>query len=95
MLLLDRRHGESILIGDDIRVTIFHRPGNRVCVGISAPRDVPVNREEICQRANKRLVPDHNLAREARTRGLLRIPMQVRNETRCGRELPEVRKDID
>jgi carbon storage regulator len=53
MLLLDRRYGESIIIGDNIRVTIFQRPGNKVCVGVLAPRDVPVNREEVL----KRLVP--------------------------------------
>lgn len=47
MLLLERRHGESIVIGDDIRITIFQRPGNRVCVGIAAPREVPVYREEL------------------------------------------------
>ncbi len=54
MLLLDRRYGESIIIGDNIRVTIFQRPGNKVCVGVLAPRDVPVNREEVHRRAQQK-----------------------------------------
>lgn len=47
MLILSRRSGESITIGDDITVTIVGISGNQVRLGIAAPRDVRVLREEI------------------------------------------------
>lgn len=47
MLVLTRRAGESITIGDDIVVTVVMVSGGQVRVGISAPRSVPVLREEI------------------------------------------------
>ncbi len=66
MLLLDRRYGESIIIGDNIRVTIFQRPGNKVCVGVLAPRDVPVNREEVYKCLVSQPVPSDDPRRGAR-----------------------------
>ncbi len=50
MLLLTRNKGESIMIGDDIKVTVLFIQGNQVRIGIDAPRNVAVNREEIHQR---------------------------------------------
>ncbi|MCU9949831.1 carbon storage regulator CsrA [Pseudomonas sp. PDM13] len=50
MLLLSRRIGETIEIGEDIKITIAGIQGNQVRIGIDAPRDVPVHREEIAQR---------------------------------------------
>ncbi len=50
MLVLTRRLGESIVLGDDIRVTILEVKNSRVRIGISAPRDMPVDRCEIHQR---------------------------------------------
>ena len=47
MLILSRRVGESITIGDDILVTIVATSGNQIRIGISAPREVRVLREEI------------------------------------------------
>ncbi len=47
MLILGRDSGESIIIGDDITVTVIKISGNQVRLGISAPRDVTINREEI------------------------------------------------
>jgi carbon storage regulator len=47
MLILTRRLGETILIGDDIEVTIAHIDGNQVRVGIKAPKDVDIVREEL------------------------------------------------
>lgn len=47
MLVLSRRIGESIIIGEDIEVTINSISGNQVRVGIQAPRNVRVDREEI------------------------------------------------
>ena len=54
MLILTRRVGESIIIGDDTVVTILGLKGNQVRIGISAPKNVPVHREEIKQRIDYR-----------------------------------------
>lgn len=47
MLLLTRKEGESILIGDDIKITVIEVTGDRVRLGIEAPRDLSVYREEV------------------------------------------------
>lgn len=50
MLILSRRAGESLIIGDNVRITIVAVAGNQVRVGIEAPKDVSVHREEIYER---------------------------------------------
>jgi carbon storage regulator len=47
MLILTRKQGESITIGDDIKVTILDVKGKYVRVGVDAPRDLAVHRQEI------------------------------------------------
>ena len=47
MLILSRRVGESLMIGDDITINVLSIQGNQVRIGIEAPRDVEVHREEI------------------------------------------------
>ncbi len=53
MLILTRRVGESLIIGDAVNVTVLGIKGNQVRIGISAPKDVAVNREEIHERIQK------------------------------------------
>ena len=50
MLILTRRVGESLVIGDDVTVTVLGIKGNQVRIGVKAPKDVPVHREEIFER---------------------------------------------
>ncbi|UDW83595.1 carbon storage regulator CsrA [Pasteurella canis] len=55
MLILTRKVGESLLIGDDISIMILNIRGNQVKIGIKAPKDVSVHREEIYQRIKQAL----------------------------------------
>jgi len=50
MLILTRRVGESVVIGNDVDVTVLGVKGNQVRIGVKAPKDVAVHREEIYQR---------------------------------------------
>ncbi|MGL5742504.1 MAG: carbon storage regulator CsrA [Legionella sp.] len=47
MLILTRRIGETLIIGDDVNITVLGVNGNQVRLGINAPKDVSVHREEI------------------------------------------------
>ena len=53
MLILTRRVGETLMIGDSVTVTVLGVKGNQVRVGITAPKDVAVHREEIFQRIGR------------------------------------------
>jgi carbon storage regulator len=53
MLILTRRIGESIMIGDDVTVAILGVNGNQVRVGFKAPKEMPVHREEIYERIQR------------------------------------------
>jgi carbon storage regulator len=50
MLILTRRVGESIIIGDDTAITVLNVKGNQVRLGVNAPKNVSVHREEIYKR---------------------------------------------
>lgn len=53
MLILTRRAGETLVIGNDINVRILSVKGGQVRIGVDAPKDVPVHREEIYQRIQR------------------------------------------
>ncbi|MBB5207202.1 carbon storage regulator CsrA [Chiayiivirga flava] len=67
MLILTRRVGETLMIGDQITVTVLGVKGNQVRVGISAPKDVSVHREEIFQRIKRDGAEENAPAAEAKS----------------------------
>lgn len=58
MLILTRRVGETLVIGDDVSITVLGVKGNQVRVGINAPKDVSVHREEIYERIHNEKTTD-------------------------------------
>lgn len=53
MLILTRRAGETLMIGDDVSITVLGVKGNQVRIGVNAPKNISVHREEIYQRIQR------------------------------------------
>lgn len=60
MLILTRRTGETVMIGNEVTLTVLGVKGNQVRIGINAPKSVPVHREEIYERIKRELQGDVN-----------------------------------
>jgi carbon storage regulator len=61
MLVLTRRIGESIVIGNEVRVTVVSVKGDKVRLGVTAPEDVRVDRQEIHERRGNQVTPSYSL----------------------------------
>jgi len=58
MLILTRRVGETVMIGNEVTVTVLGVKGNQVRIGVNAPKDVAVHREEIYERIKREEDPN-------------------------------------
>jgi carbon storage regulator len=65
MLILTRRVGETVMIGDDVTITVLGVKGNQVRVGINAPKNVAVHREEIYERIKREQQPGRDESPDA------------------------------
>ena len=54
MLILTRRPAETLVIGDNVTITVLDITGGRVRLGVTAPREIIVNREEICEKMRRK-----------------------------------------
>jgi carbon storage regulator len=60
MLILTRKANETLTVGDDVTVTILGVKGNQVRIGVNAPKEIPVHREEVYNRIKAEKQQDHS-----------------------------------
>ncbi|MBI3896760.1 MAG: carbon storage regulator CsrA [Gammaproteobacteria bacterium] len=54
MLTITRRIGQSICVGNNVRITVLRTNGNQIRIGVDAPKEVPVHREEVYERIKQK-----------------------------------------
>ena len=59
MLVLSRKRGEGVVIGDNVEVIVLEVHGDRVKLGLSGPADVPIHREEVYRKINREQAVQH------------------------------------
>ncbi len=67
MLILTRRVGETLMIGDEVSVTVLSAKGNNIRIGINAPKEVSVHREEVYQRIAHQNTEEKNADKETKS----------------------------
>ena len=87
MLILTRRVGETVMIGNEVTVTVLGVKGNQVRIGVNAPKDVAVHREEIYERIKREEDHDGQLARSGRESRRRRLKEALRSPTALPRLL--------
>jgi len=90
MLILTRRVGESLMIGDEVSVTVLGVKGNQVRIGVSAPKEVAVHRQEIYERIRREQSEEGASGTKA-SRGL--VEQQQKQEQQSA--VPPVAETVD
>jgi carbon storage regulator len=84
MLILTRRTGETVMIGDEVTLTVLGVKGNQVRIGINAPKTVPVHREEIYERIKRAMSggePNGNIAQDNAQDNAQDAPLPAQRKT--------------
>jgi carbon storage regulator len=95
MLVLTRKVGESLLIGDNIEITLVRIEGDQVRIGVSAPRSVAVYRKELLDEVRQENLRAAQAARQAEPPALEELAPNKQSGAGSGKKLPTVASEKD